>query len=77
MIHREGRYSPSEWDWAPVVDYKFIPPSPLLNLFVGVAVYFEPQILVKIKYISYSLFRYESLSVSMPNLRFMLIRFSL
>ena len=45
-----------EWDWAPVVDYTFIPPSSLLNLFVGVAVYFEPKILFKFKYISYSLF---------------------
>ena len=56
MIHREGRYSPSEWDWAPVVDYALIPPSPLLNFFIGVAVYFEPKILLKIKYINYSLF---------------------
>ena len=53
---KEGRYSPSEWDWAPVVDYAFIPPSSLLNFFVGVAVYFEPKIFLKIKYISYSLF---------------------
>ena len=43
-IHREGRYSPREWDWAPVVDYAIIPPSPLLNL------------LVKIKFIKYSMF---------------------
>ena len=56
MIHREGRYSPSEWDWTPVVDYALIPPSPLLNFFIGVAVYFEPKILLKIKYINYSLF---------------------
>ena len=56
MIPLEGRFSSCEWDWAPVVDYAFIPPSPLLNFFVRVAVYFEPKIFLKIKYISYFLF---------------------
>ena len=42
MIRREGRYSPSEWDWAPVGDHSLIPPPPfkmglmliLIQLFV-------------------------------------------
>ena len=51
VIHREGRYFPSVWDWTPVVDYALIPPSHH-NFLVGVAVYLEPQF----KYINYSLF---------------------
>ena len=34
------------------------PPSPPLNFLVGVAVYFEPKFLLKIKYINYSLFTF-------------------
>ena len=30
MIHREGRYSPIEWDWAPVGYHTLIPPPPFI-----------------------------------------------
>ena len=35
VIRREGRYFPSEWDWAPVGDHSLIPPPPF-NMGVNV-----------------------------------------